>query len=159
MTWHDVTWCRQLQCECWSLVPLAIIITTHWLVTGVFLTPWMPPYCRHILLLFQSVVLSFSFREIWCHKASCNIFSWPFPNIFVFLIKPGVQSLILTRLNRGWSMCSITVGRTASLFTSTQKCLRLFCLNCEPYWSEGTTLVSSITPRLLLTQPTPANSG
>ncbi len=53
-------------------------------------------------------------------------------------------------------MCPITVRLTSSLLTSTQERLRLFRINFEFYWSEGSALVGPITPRLLLTQSTPA---
>ena len=52
------------------------------------------------------------------------------------------------------SMCAITVWTTVSLFTSTQKCLRLFRLNFELYRRERCSFMASIAPRLLVAMAT-----
>ena len=52
-------------------------------------------------------------------------------------------------------MCAVTVRLCPSLFTATEIGLLLLNLNSELDWSEASSLMATVTPRLLLALPTP----
>lgn len=62
----------------------------------------------------------------------------------------------LRRGHKGSGMCPIAIGGTFSLFTATQECLRVLCINFEPYRREGSSFMASVTPWLFLAEAAPA---